>query len=375
MLTGPPRRRRARPVADAPIDALLSQSEDLAKGWLLALLERAPLDEVPRIMATDLTRDGPRVCEAMLRALAYDADERHLEGDGALAPLAGRIGELAGASGAEATAHAVDALQAIIWAAIRAELHDPDPDLITALAERLAQVAELMRAAALRRSDDAPRPPMTAVRPGVRDPLAAYRGGPVGHPVITDQRLHDLRVARRPLRPETPPPPVAGRDSPLRASVSGDDGTEGLWIAALEDEIKDGGGAPLSLILAELEDADKVVAVENRRIASATLGGFAKAVRGAVRKQDILVCETDARAWVILRDTGRVGAQALGMRISVAVRESRTWRGAPMAASVGVAVLGEDGGSPSELIEAAEEARFAAAASGVDIVRDGEESD
>ena len=51
-------------------------------------------------------------------------------------------------------------------------------------------------------------------------------------------------------------------------------------------------------------------------------------------------------------------------RIAEAVREAAPWRGAPLAASVGVAVLGEDGRSPDELIDAAEEARFAAAAIG-----------
>ena len=34
----PPRRRPARPVADAPTDELLPRTEDLAKGWLLAQL-------------------------------------------------------------------------------------------------------------------------------------------------------------------------------------------------------------------------------------------------------------------------------------------------------------------------------------------------
>lgn len=364
MLTGPPRRRRARPVADAPIDSLLSKSEDLAKGWLLALLERVPLDEAPRIMATDLTRDGPRVCEAMLRALATDTDQRRLESDGALAPLAGRIGELAGASGAEATSHAVDALQAVIWVALRAELQAPDPDLITALAERLAQVTELMRSAALRHGEGV-RPPLTAIPPGVRDPLAA------------DRALEDLHVARREPDPP-PPPPVAGRaseetDAAIRAWVNGEPADEALWVGALQDEIARSGGAPLSLVLAELEDAAQLVAVENARAATATFGEFAKAVRGAVRRQDFLFCETDARAWVIARDTDRTGAQVLGSRISFAVRQREQWRGAPMVASVGVAVLGEDGRSPTELIEAAEEARFAAAAAGVEIVRDDEQ--
>ncbi|HEX8976389.1 MAG TPA: RsbRD N-terminal domain-containing protein, partial [Solirubrobacteraceae bacterium] len=149
MHSGPPRRRRARPVADASVDALLDRSEDLAKGWMLALLEQAPLDDAPRILATDLTREGPHVCEAVLRAIGSDAEQRRLEPEGALARLAGQVGELAGASGPRDTAQAVDALQDVVWAALRAELRDPDPDLVSQLAERLAQVTAVLRAAAL----------------------------------------------------------------------------------------------------------------------------------------------------------------------------------------------------------------------------------
>jgi len=68
----PPRRRRARPVADAPVDELLLRVEDLTKGWLLALLEQAALEDAPAILAADVARDGPRVCEAIVRALADD---------------------------------------------------------------------------------------------------------------------------------------------------------------------------------------------------------------------------------------------------------------------------------------------------------------
>jgi GGDEF domain-containing protein len=96
-----------------------------------------------------------------------------------------------------------------------------------------------------------------------------------------------------------------------------------------------------------------------------TFSEFTHALRRAVRRQDMLVSETAARAWVIARDTDRTGARALAERISSSVRDARPWRGAPMAASVGYAVLGEDGMTPSELIEAAEQARFMAAATGM----------
>ncbi len=336
MLSGPPRRRRARPVADAPIDALLSGSEDVAKGWLLALLEQAPLDAAPGILAADLSRDGPWLCEAVLRALVSDDDLRRLEPEGSLAPLASRVGELAGAEGPEAASRAVDALQAVIWAGLGAELRDPEPALVADLAGRLALVAEQLRAAALRRGES-----------------AAGSGLPGPPP------MH--------LAPEPPSGPPAP-DGDVLAPRADARAAKALWIGALEEEIHRAGTEPLALLLAELEDAERVAAVEPAAEASATFSEFARAVRSVVRRQDILVSETDTRAWIIARDTGRPGAQALGTRLAEAVRGRRPWRGAAMAASVGVAVLGEDGRSSAELMDAAEEARFAAAAAGAGVI-------
>jgi GGDEF domain-containing protein len=144
-----------------------------------------------------------------------------------------------------------------------------------------------------------------------------------------------------------------------------------LWVSALDDDIAQSihSSAPLALLLVDLDDADRVLAVERHAEASATFGRFAQAVRAVVRRQDILACETDTRAWIIARDTARAGAQALGSRIAHAVGDAATWRGAPLRVSVGVAVLGEDGYDSVSLIGAAEEASFAAAASGIGVVR------
>lgn len=314
MVPGPPRRRRARAVADAPIDLLLADSDELAKGWLLALLEHAPLYEAPAILAADLSRDGPGLCEAVLRAVAADADLRRLEPGGTLAPLAARVGEMAGAAGADSTSRAVDALQAVIWAALRDELRSPDPGLVSDLAERLVLVSEQLRGEALRRSEDPP-----------------FRGG--------------------------------ARPNPPDGSTS-----QVLWSSLLEEEIQRSAG-PLSLLLAELDDAGRVTAIETEADARLTLGEFAPAVRGAVRRQDILACESGTRAWIVARDTERAGAEAIGAAINEALGSRRPWRGAALVASVGVAVLGEDGATAEELIEAAEEARFAAVAKGISVVR------
>jgi hypothetical protein len=65
----------------------------------------------------------------------------------------------------------------------------------------------------------------------------------------------------------------------------------------------------------------------------------------------------------------RTGAQALGGRIAGAVQAAEPWRGAPLTVTVGVAVLGEDGQDREALMGAAEQDRFAAAASGTAVLR------
>lgn len=339
-------------MADAPVDALLDRVEDLTKGWLLALVEQAPLEEMPAIMAAGITRDGPRLFDAAVRALADDTDLRRLEAGSALEPLAASAGELVGARSPEAIARAVETFRAVLWSALRDELSDPSPDQLAELAERLALVAELVRLAALRRPHAEGERAPSAVG-------AAARAEPAREPA---PRLV-------PAAPREPDP--ARRESQTPGAEPASARPDGLWVGALDDEIgrAERIGAPLSLLLAELEDADRMLVVEGTVGAESMFGRFAQSVRSAVRRQDILASESDTRAWIIARDTGRIGAHALALRVASAVRESPAWRGAPLAVSVGVAVLGDDGRTPDALIDAAEEAMFAAQASGISVVR------
>ncbi len=349
------------------------------------MLEQAPLDDAPAILATDLTRDGPRVCDAVLRAIADDTDLRRLEPGGVLTPLAARVGDLAGAVAPAAISRAVDALVGVIWAAVRDELRGADADLVAELTERLALIGELIRSAALERSVSAPAPPVSPVS-SVPPPVSPEAPPP---PVATTRPPPPPPTPPPPPEPPAPLPPAAAAAPPPAAAAAPPpaaaaaplaqrawpglsdpptlDPSRSLWVSALEDEMVRSPGAPLSLLLAELDDAERITAVEPRAAARAVFNRFAGAMRSAVRRQDILVCESDARAWIIARDTARGGAYALGERVAAAVRASEPWHGAPLAASVGVAVFGEDGRTSGELIEAAEEARFAAAARGAEV--------
>ena len=238
MQAGPPRRRPARAVADAPINPLLARLDELTKGWLLALLEHASLDEAPGILAADLPRDGPRVCEALVRALADDSDLRRIEPHGQLEPLVSRTGQLAGATNPEASIRAVDTLEAVIWSAIRSELRDDDPDLLAEISERLSRIVGLVRAAVLRGATaSAPAsPPGTHLRP-LPDPQQPSR---VQDPGGAEP------IARRPEPPEPEDP----------ETLAGD---EQVWVGVLDRELTRAqrSGSPLSLLLLELEEAER----------------------------------------------------------------------------------------------------------------------
>ncbi|MHB8657231.1 MAG: nucleotidyl cyclase domain-containing protein [Solirubrobacteraceae bacterium] len=327
MRTGPPRRRRARPVADAAIDLLTGQTEEIAKAWLLALLEEAPLDQAAAILAGELAASGPAICAAVLAAIASDLELGRIEVGGPLQAIVGGAG-MSGAprrdhagqlSDLEHALRAVDALGAVVWSGLRRCLEDPEPEHVAALSERLSAVLEVVRRAVLRRS------------------LSGALGSGAGLP---------------------------------GASTAEDAQPESLWMGAIRDEIAHACAhrAPLALLLAELGDGDRVGHVELEGAATVTFEHFVAAVRGALGEQDILARESPTRAWIIAPDSTRSGAIALGTRVARSVRAAPPWRGAPMTVSVGVAVLGEDGLDAQALIEAAQQACFAAAAQGVELV-------
>ena len=110
------------------MDELLSPGEDLAKGWLLALLERAPLSEALQIVSAELIGEAPRVCEAFVRALA---DDRELQ---RIAFLVSQTGTLAGGHRDTGEAlRAIDALQGAIWSGVREALGPEDAERVLAV--------------------------------------------------------------------------------------------------------------------------------------------------------------------------------------------------------------------------------------------------
>lgn len=356
----------------AEVELLAGRAQAVAKGWLLTLLERAPLDAVASIPAADLAAEGPAVCAAFARALGADAELDRLRPAGDLAPLVGRIGALAGAHDGPAVLAAVDALRACLWAAA-IDARGARGDDLAPLAERLAEVALVAGATALAAPEGDSATPVAEPPRAMTGPV---RQAADPEPEAPAPAVHDLRGSVTAL-PQRPPVPAE-----LASAM--DDGD--LWIATLERHVdraqREGGG--LALLRVELVDGERLTALavsdpeteaEDRGV---PYGRLAQAIRRAIRRQDLVASDRQGRAWVIAPAVGRAGAIALAERIGAGVEHGEHWRGAPLAATIGFAVYGEDGRDAPTLIDRAEEAMLAASAAGMRIgeavpMQDGDE--
>src|SRR4051812_5500813 len=158
--TAPP---RARPVADAPVSALVDGADELAKAWVLELVAAAPLAASAGLRLDELAAEGPGLCRAVARALGDDEELARLEEGGDLFVVVARAGALAGAGDPASAFRAVEALRRATWEAALGALSRPSAALGADLADRLRAVCAAVPAAVL-----APRAadPVIAPAPG-----------------------------------------------------------------------------------------------------------------------------------------------------------------------------------------------------------------
>jgi hypothetical protein len=383
----PPRPHRPLPIDWAIAELLAGHAQPVAKGWLLLLLERAPLDAVGVIPAAALAAEGPAICAAAARALGSDVELARLAPSGDVAPLVQRIGPLAAAADPGAIVVAIDALRACLFAgALDLYGEEVDAIAVAALAERAAEIAAVLATTAVAvaaatatesRVTDEHSAPHIAASPAADGLPTSERTAPPSvdasaspfaetlppaGPAVRD--LRDGAAAPSPVTELAPRAPVDPRSGP---AASMDDSE--LWIATLERHVdrcqREGGG--LALLRVELADGDRLVASATPEEQGIPYGRLAQAIRRAIRRQDLVASDHHGRAWVIAPAVGRAGAIALAERIGAGVEHGEHWRGAPLAATIGFAVYGEDGRDAATLIDRAEEAMLAASAAGMRI--------
>lgn len=329
----------ARPVADAPVAALTAAPDALARDWLVALLARAPLATASDVPVAELAREAPALCGAMARALASELElERLAEGD--LHGLAARAGALAGARDPAAIVEAVELLRGVLWAAALAELRRPAPALVADLADRLAAVAAVVSAAALRGAAPA--------RPVHAEPLHAVPDPPRWDPSDAVRTVQEAA--------DTDEPQV--RD--LRPRIHDGSATDHV-AQRVADHLTD--HRTLALLLVELDGVERLIAAGDDALAA--VHAAEQALESLLRQGDGARRDGPGRIWITLPGTGPAGARALALRIAVAVERAAEHRGSALTVSSGIAVFPSDALDADGLMAHAEEALFRARAGGV----------
>jgi hypothetical protein len=211
---------RARPVAEAPVDALLTRVEELAKRWAIALILALPLERIGEIPLEDLAREAPALCARVVRALESEAELERMTGGGdasgrgghdeETAPVQG-LAALVGARDAGSTVQAVEALRGVLWETLLSELHDPRARAVADLSDRLAYVCSAILIAAIPMTVAPDEAVVAHVADGATGASERKSSGQAGV-VLVDEReeredvpARSSAVSRAPLDPSAEP--------------------------------------------------------------------------------------------------------------------------------------------------------------------------
>ncbi len=415
---GAPPARRARPVADLPLEALLARSGEAARRWAIALIATRPLDAIGEIPLQTLVAGAPALCEQLLAALASDAAlESLLSGvmEEEAAPagdLPARLGELVGSTRPGQLVEALEALRGAIWELLLEELPGAAAGpaavrLVGDLSDRLAQVCAALLAAALERDEaSALRQPRAPEPTGVRAPRGGVAAGGAGHPedadaageppiVIVDERRaayasierppFSARVAAEGINPAQEQqgfvpldaqaaaaaaasgrapqaPPGAEIAAGSEISIRDERGDEGpaAWVGSIGRELQrhERDGEPFAVLLLEAR-ADRAGGAEP---AHQPLGD---ALAAELREGGgSLMRERAGRWWALVPRTDRLGAQALAGRLLQVVEAVSRRSGDAASVAIGIAICPEDGRQAAALAAHADVSLFASRAEG-----------
>ncbi len=135
-----------------PLARLERSRDELAKAWLVQLIERASLDEIRELPTEQIARELPDLITDIVRAAARadGADSYRLSGEQAQRAVA--LAELRGGGGEASptdVARDVASLQRVLVHALREDLGDSDPGRFADAVEGLVDATGAVQAAAL----------------------------------------------------------------------------------------------------------------------------------------------------------------------------------------------------------------------------------
>lgn len=299
-----------RPTAlDAALARLGGARDQLAKRWLMRLLERASLEEIEQLATDRIARELPGLIAGVLDAVRLGAPQPGAEA----LERAARLAELRGGGRPAVAALAQDlaAFQAVLLEALREELATADPLAFAVAAERLARVFGAISGAAIERA-------------------------------------------------------VAGREQELERLANTDPLT-GLynvrWLTDHLGRLLDHHrryGHPFALLVLDVDGLKRVNDSQGHAAGDRALVAVADAIRSATRRVDAAARIGGDEFCVVAPQQTADRARVIAERIAAGVEAAYPGLGA----SIGVAACPEHGLDAERLLELGDEAMYRAKAAG-----------
>ena len=306
--------RRLHAVLDAPLTRLEQSRDELAKAWLLRVLEHVPLSDIERIPTERIVRELPDLISDIVRAVSRG-------GGGSLPDDAKeRAGRLASLSARDQHAPAdlardVAALHAVIIAALGQELQGEDARVLVDAAERFAAVFGSIQAAAA-------------------EELVRERSRELEWLANTDALtgLYNLRYLQQQIR----------------------------HLVGIQQRY----GHAFALLVLDINGLKRTNDAHGHAAGDRILMGVAAAIRAAVRAIDTPVRMGVDEFCVLAPHQTASGGKILAYRLGAAVEKVETPDRSPVGVSVGVVACPQHGVDPERLLEVADAAMYRAKASG-----------
>jgi GGDEF domain-containing protein len=338
-------------VADIPAERLIERADELARGWVIALVRAHPLERIGELPLEQLALEAPALCEQIIRAVQSDSELARLTGgvegesrEGSVA--ARRIPAIAGVSADDATVRAVEALRGVLWAALRDQLEEPSAREVGDLADRLAYVC----AAALEVAVTGADPQRSAVSAENEHSTSPSRAAPAGEASTRDDRPAHGAGAQATIvdeligggvAQEVPSPGMRTGDIEIRDVRR----TEGpaAWIGSIGRQLEQFGRdrVPFAVLLVELVDSERLAR------GAGALDRVERELSTSLGARGSLTRERPGRYWLVMPGTDRGAAGEAAERLGSAVATAATDFAARLA--VGIAVCPDDGRQASAL--------------------------
>jgi diguanylate cyclase (GGDEF)-like protein len=302
-----------------PLARLDRSRDELAKAWLVRLIERASLDEIRELPTERIARELPELISDLVGAVAsngaspFQLSDEQRERAAALALLRTRDGSPAD------LARDIASLQAVLVKALREELAPNDPELFADAVERLAEASGSIQAAAV-------------------EELVRSRSRELESQANTDALtgLYNLRYLQR-------------------------------EIAQLLD-VQKRYGHPFALLLMDVDGLKRINDAHGHQAGDRVLMQVAMSLRRAIRSVDTPARLGGDEFCVLAPQQDAKGGTLLAERLSNAVREEvATPDEPPVTLSIGVVGCPEHGEDAETLVDIADRAMYRAKAGGEEV--------